>query len=56
MHIEGVLEYYLTLKRTPQMVVPVFMVFGAYKIPLSAIALFLIQLSKLKPPRGRFFK
>ena len=43
----------LTLKMIPQMVVPVFMVLTGVDIPAdAAIALFLMQLSKLKPPVG----
>jgi hypothetical protein len=38
---------------TPQMVVPVFMVLMGWDIwELAAMAVFLMQLSKLKPPSG----
>ena len=38
----------------PQMVVPVFMVLTGVDMPAdSAMALFLMQLSKLKPPVGK---
>ena len=51
---QGVLIIERTLKMIPQMVVPVFMVLTGVDMPAdSAMAVFLMQLSKLKPPVGK---